>query len=148
MNAPPKAYNELMNRLLSHENRQNLETVVGAMLCGADPQTTIIFGPVRSGKTSISKIIRKLQLFNMVEVGRMTTQVVFQHEGYSPVENAFVFAETHDPVAPAGAIFVQTTGDRLPVNKYYVLMNQIDSELDDVAEHCIRTYQNTLENNR
>ncbi|WPJ30584.1 hypothetical protein [Streptomyces phage Psst1] len=145
----PKAYNELLDRIFRPEDRLKLETVVGSMLSGGEPQHVVIFGTSGSGKTSVSKIIRKLALFNMVENGRRTHHVVFQHEGYYPVESdSFVFAETKEPVAPKGAVFVETTGERLPVNKYYVLMQQIDSELDEIAEHCIQTYQHNLENNR
>ncbi|QAY17175.1 hypothetical protein SEA_MADAMATO_57 [Streptomyces phage Madamato] len=147
--APPKAYNELVGRLLPHEDRVRLESVIGAMLTGGPPETVIICGPVRSGKTTLMKIVKRL--VTLTVVGSGAPRVLFQHDGFKLVELAhptFVFAETNQPEAPQGAIFLQTTGDRLPVNKYYVLMQQIDAELDDIAEHCIQTYHNNLENNR
>ena len=148
MNTQPKAYNELVSRLFEPAERTKLEAAIGSMLVGGRPRVVVIFGPAGSGKTSIAKIIRKLALFNMLETGRRTPQVVFQHDGYSPVESvSFVFAETNQPIAPAGAIFVRTTGERLPVNKYFVLMDQIESELDAIAEHCIEVHNHfNLEN--
>ncbi|HEY3434149.1 MAG TPA: hypothetical protein VGK41_00710 [Solirubrobacterales bacterium] len=146
MNVPPKAYNELVDRLLSHEDRTQLESVIGSMLSGGSAKTVIICGPGGSGKTTLMKIIKRLVTLTTVGVG--SPRVLFQHDGFTLVELAaptFVFVETQEPLSMEGAIFVQTTGDRLPVNKYYVLMQQIDSELDEIAEHCIKTYQ---ENNR
>ncbi|QEQ93549.1 hypothetical protein SEA_GIRLPOWER_50 [Streptomyces phage GirlPower] len=150
MTAPPaRAYNELLNRLLTPEDKVKFESVVGAMLVGDPPQTLVISGPVRSGKTTLMRLVHKLALFNMVEMGLPTPQIVFQHTGYSPVTSeAFVFVETNEMVAPKGSTFIVTTGDRLPVNKYYVLMEHIESEMESIAEHCIRTYENTTENNR
>jgi hypothetical protein len=146
----PKAYNELMDRLLEPEDRRKLEIIVGAMLTGGEPKIVIICGRGGSGKTTIMRIIHRLQLFNIVDSGRRTPHVVFQHEGYFPIEgDPFIFAEAlNEPFALSGTIFVRTTGERLPVNKYYVLMDMIDSELDEIAEHCIRTYTNAQENNR
>ncbi|ASU03968.1 terminase small subunit [Streptomyces phage Psst4] len=150
MNNLPKAYNELMERLLEPEDRRKLEIVVGAMLTGGPPQTVLISGPVRSGKTTLMKIVKRLITLTTFATG--SPRVLFQHDGFQLVELAqptFVFAETHIlPREMPGAVFIQTTGDRLPVNKYYVLMDLIDSELDEIAEHCIRTYHNAQENNR
>jgi len=149
MNASPKGYNELVHRLLAPEDREKFETIVGSMLSGGTARVVVICGPERSGKTTLTKLVHKLAIFSIVETGRRVPQVVFQKSGYSPVESdSFVFVETKDFVAPHGAIFICTTGDRLPLTKYYALMHQIDLELDDIAEYCIQTYHNNLENNR
>lgn len=145
----PKAYNELMDRLLSPEDRTKLETVIGSMLSGGPPEHVLFYGPAASGKTTMMRIIKRL--LTMSAFGDATARVAFRHSGNRHIEsemifNSFVFAEaTRMPEElPPGDIFLRTTGERLPVNKYYVLMDLIDSELDEIAEHCIRTYQNTM----
>jgi hypothetical protein len=43
-------------------------------------------------------------------------------------------------------VIIHTTGDSVPVNKHYVLMETINSEVDAIAEHCIQLYQNLGDN--
>jgi len=148
-----RAYNELVDRLLPPEDRIKFETVIGSMLSGGPPKHVLFYGPEGSGKTTLMRIIKRL--LTMSAVGDGTARVAFRRSGSRHVNeemvfNSFVFADTNrfPEELPPGDILLQTTGERLPVNKYYVLMELIDYELDAIAEHCIRTYENTLGNNR
>jgi ABC-type uncharacterized transport system ATPase subunit len=159
-NGSPKAYRELTSALLSVEERQTFEWAIGAVLSGAPPEVVTILGYTGSGKSTLVKIVKKILGFAFVQgIVGVTPNVDFldwdsaiPHVG----ENAFVFVETNagDTIEP-NSIVIQTTGDRIPANKYYVLMTQIDTELPEIAEACIERYRsmgdgyyNTQENHK
>lgn len=62
---------------------------------------------------------------------------------------AFLFMGTNKPVRITDAmsgiirrlIDVTPTGNKLPINKYEVIMNQIDFELGAIAHHCVKRYR-------
>lgn len=145
-----KAYNELVGLLLSEEDRAKFEWAIGAMLCEAPPNILIVHGDPGSGKSTLLHIARKILLADVR--GDLTTRVSFQHEGYFGVSpDTFVFAASNHPYDGGeddGAVHISTTGERVPVNKHYVLMLQIDVEALAVSEHCINVYYSTQENNR
>lgn len=148
----PKAYNELVGLLLTEEDRAKFEWAIGAMLAEGPPNVLVIHGGPATGKSTLLNIVRKVLLSDVRAVAARTH---IQHDNYSEVgPDAFVFSASNEMVAPRGAINISTTGVRVSVNKHYVLMNQIDVEALDVAEHCINVYHNgpravyNQENNR
>ncbi len=143
-----KAYNELVGILLTEEDRAKFEWAIGAMLSEGPPNILVIHGRAGTGKSTLLNIVRKILLS---DVRAVTARTYFQHYGYSAVDPGFfVFAESNELVAPREAINISTTGDRVPVNKHYVLMRQIDAEALDLAQYCIDVYRHTdfQENNR
>lgn len=144
----PKAYNELVGVLLTEEDRAKFEWAIGAMLSEGPPNILVVHGRPGTGKSTLLNIVRKILLSDVRAVAARTH---FQHDGYSAVDpDSFVFAASIELVAPREAINISTTGDRVPVNKHYVLMQQIDGEAFDLSEHCIDVYRNNnfQENNR
>lgn len=147
----PKAYNELVGVLLSEEDRLKFEWAVGAVLNGGPPNIVIIHGHSMTGKSTLLNIVRKVMMAP-VPVD-YAPRVAFQHNGYSEADqDTYVFAAENNPdngLEP-GAIHIFTTGDRVPVNKHFVLMDEINSELIEISEHCIDVYRNNnfQENNR
>lgn len=153
MTGSVKAYNELTRPLLSEEDHEKFEWVIGAVLAGGPSNVVVVCGEARSGKSTLLTIVRKiLTRF----VGEFSPRVAFQSGELSEIAvDAFVFLETNEPVAPKGSLFIQTTGRHIPANKYYVLTAQTESELDAIAELCINRYHamgedhyRTQENNR
>lgn len=153
MSRLPKAYNELVGLLLTEEDRAKFEWAIGSILCDGSPTTVIIYGDPASGKSTLLNIARKVFLSDFSS--EFSPRVAFQHDGYVKVDqDVFVFAASLHSISVEGAIYIRTTGDRVPVNKHYVLMNQIDSEAVIISEHCIDVYHNgpravyNQENNR
>ncbi|AVD99482.1 AAA-ATPase [Streptomyces phage Bing] len=147
----PKAYNELVSLLLTEDDRVKFEWAIGAVFNGGPPNIVIIHGGAGSGKSTLLNIVRKV-LMAPTRVN-YAPRVVFQHDGYFETDqDTYVFAANNNPDNgfEPGAIHIFTTGDRVPVNKHYVLMEQINSEIAPVAEHCIDVYRNNdfQENNR
>ena len=68
--------------------------------------------------------------------------------GYTAKVNSFLFMGTNQPVKISDAksgiirrlIDVHPTGDLLPPDRYFELMNQIDFELGAIAKHCLDVY--------
>uniref|UniRef100_A0AAU7GZ14 DNA polymerase n=1 Tax=Streptomyces phage Scarif TaxID=3158858 RepID=A0AAU7GZ14_9CAUD len=142
----PKAYNELTSLLLSSEDLAKFEWAIGAMLSGGPRHILLVHGAPGSGKSTLLEIVRKILLSDFR--GHFAPRVSFQHDGYFEVDDdTFVYAATPAPIVVEGAIDIFTTGDRVPVNKHYVLMNQIDVEALDVGEHCINVYENNVQEN-
>lgn len=69
--------------------------------------------------------------------------------GYTARVNAFLFMGTNQPVKISDAksgiirrlIDVHPTGVKIPVNRYFTLMSQIDFELGAIAKHCLDVYR-------
>lgn len=139
----PKAYNELVSVLLTDEDRAKFEWAIGAILCGGPRNVVIFHGGPATGKSTLLDVIRKVMM-SPINVG-LAPRVALQHDGYFDLGDvdAYVFAAVNRPVEIEGVIDIHTTGDRVPVNKHYVLMEQIGSEGVAIAEHCINVYHNT-----
>lgn len=140
---PPKAFNELMNRLLSEEDRNRFEWAIGAMLVGIHPNVVTMIGPPQSGKTTLMAIARKvLTRFE----GQLSPRVAFLHTQMPKFpyvdEGTFVFLDdTVEPIAESTLVIHTSARHPIPVNKYHVLMGLIESELDWIAEVCITKYR-------
>jgi len=137
-----KAYNELVGNILEDEDRIKFEWIIGAVLTGAPPRTMVIAGPSGSGKTTLTDIVRKL----LSEFqGEISPRVAFHRDLVRPGRDydpeVFNFVECLDPVSPKWALYIETTGGMIPVNKYHVLMRQIIMELDSLADFCIERYR-------
>lgn len=145
---PAKAYDEIINRLLYPEDRYKFEWVIGALLDGGPARVVCIWGPSSSGKTTLIKIIKRiLVLPDDEQIGR---RVAFQGPRLFEVGiDTFVFGESLTPVEdhPRIAVNIRTTGDHLPADKFHVLMNQINSELDTIADQCVQTFRNNPQEN-
>lgn len=138
-----KAYNELVWRLLTAEDRYKFEWAIGAVLTGGPANDVVFYGHGMTGKTTLMTIVRKILIRS---AGFVAPRVVF-HESFVgrhiPVHDSdvFSFVEINSPLDTGNALVIEPTGIRIPVNKYYVLMTQIESELDAIAEICINRYR-------
>ena len=151
MNSLPRAYNELVSLLLSEEDRTKFEWAIGAILSGGPANIVIVHGRNGSGKSTLLNIVRKVLMAPLK--ANYAPRVSLQHDGYIEMDqDTYVFAAENNPDNGFvdGAVHIFTTGDRVSVNKHYVLMNQVSTEAIDIAELCINAYRNNdfQENNR
>lgn len=137
-----RAYNGLVGFLLTDEDRQKFEWSIGCMLDGGPCKTVVILGRTGSGKSTLMNLVRKILLSPFV--GSFGPQVEFLNAAdrakINPDIFTFMEANAHTGAEP-DAIVIYTTGNRVPVNKHWVLMQEVDSELVDVANHCITLYR-------
>ena len=122
------------------------EWAIGAVLSGGPENRVVFVGEGGSGKSTLSKIVRHiLTRF----IGDTSPRVAFVnwdfHYELPPFEEGlFVFTESNvnEPVLSEalGTLVIHTTGQRMPVNRHYVLMSRIESELDEIAQICIDLY--------
>lgn len=150
-----RAYHELVCTLLDEEEQDKFEWIIGAMLSGGSGRVVVFRGARGSGKSTLLNIIRKTLLSPFT--GNTIPRVVFHYEenlgGVDP--DAFTFVETLNVTgSELSAVVIETTGERLPVNRHYVLMNEIDNELVAISKACIARYRalgddyfNTFEEN-
>lgn len=146
--AQPKAYFELTGRLLEAEDQFKLEWAVGALLDDGPARIVCIAGRSASGKSTLIKIIKRvLTVPDDEQIGR---RVVFQGFDTPPIGiDTFVFGESIVPLSDEDSVFfsedvlinVRTTGDQLPTHKFHVVMEQINTELDAIAQHCVDVYR-------
>lgn len=141
-----RAYNELVSLLIRPEDQEKFEWVIGAILSGSSGHIVVLRGDARTGKTTLTQIARKA--LSVPVAGNSFPNVAF-FEGdvdvnIDPGQNAFV--EVNDlSHLELDALVIETTGDRVPVNKHYVLMQKIDDEIVDIAEGCIIAYNSRNE---
>lgn len=163
------AYDELMNTLYSPVARETIEFVIGAALEGEvnpDHNLVMLHGPAGSGKSTMLYIIQKLfakrywivgESFSVPALFDGKAGVAVCHdcdathlERYLFPSNMWTFAATnrdaptryennYDMVSKR-AIDIQQSGSRLPLKGYLLVMEQIDSELDGIAERCRAVY--------
>lgn len=96
----------------------------------------------------LSKIEDNTRINSIVSHEEMT-----MHEKYKPSYSArvvaFLFMGTNKPVKISDAksglirrlIDVHPTGNRIPIDRYNVLMSRIDFELGAIAAHCLKIYR-------
>jgi hypothetical protein len=154
----PKAYNEMISLLLSREDQEKFEWSIGCMLDNGPCHVVVLRGSRGTGKTTLMTIIRKVLLSPFT--GGIAPRVAFlswdMYELPHIDSATFVFVEANtDDAITSESLVIETTGDRVPVNKHYVLMREIDSELVDIADNCIalfrelgEDYYTSQENNR
>lgn len=141
-----KAYREMMALLLSPRDEEKFEWLIGCMLDNPDNgpfHSVVLFGAPGTGKTTLTQIARKV-LFSPF-AGHFAPRVAFLTEGEPQAivdDQMFVFIEANTRRSIGeDAIVIETTGDRVPVNKHYVLMHEIDGEVEDIADRCIALYR-------
>lgn len=149
MNAQPKAYNELIDLLLSEEDREKFEWSIGAVLADGPPNVVVVMGPTGTGKSSLLKVIRKTVL--SPDNGGITPRVAFLHSMteltyFHDATYTFVEVNASPGDTVSNVVSIETTGNLVPVNKHYVLMRQIDSELPMIADRCYNIYTSLGEN--
>ena len=136
-----RAYNELVSRILHDEDREKFEYSVGAMLVDGAPMTTVIQGPPRSGKTTLTTIVRRiLSQFR----SDFSPRIAFLGEGIPMIlieDDTHIFYESVYASGFENVIIVRTSGGSIPVNTYHVLMRQINDELGAIAATCIHVFQ-------
>jgi predicted ATPase len=140
MSPRARAYNELVDVLLSDEDRVKFEWAIGSMLDRGRRNVVIICGPPASGKSTLLNIVKKV-LF-AVPTSEIDYRVAIQHDGYKEVDHdTSVFAASLVFEDVENSITICTTGNRVPVNKHYVLMREINSELMVIANDCVYQYR-------
>lgn len=143
-----RAYNELLSLLLSPMDQQAFEWAVGSMLNDGPPVFVVFRGDAATGKTTLTNIVRKLIA---QPLGNISPRVAFlpDNQMYETRvdDDMFVFAEVNDmrPLSD-DMIVIHTTGNRVPVNKHHVLMDEIDNELPEIARGCSAVYSSLGEN--
>lgn len=141
---PTRAYNEMVGLLLTRADRQKFEWAIGAMLDDGPRNIVVLRGAAGTGKTTLMTIIRKVLLSPFA--GNFAPRVTFltwdSHEIPHVDSDMFVFVEALiGDALTDDSLIIETTGERVPVNKHYVLMREIDSELGDIADHCVELYR-------
>lgn len=144
-----RAYDELSKLLLSPEDKQKYEWAVGCMLDNGPCHVVTMLGDAGTGKTTLMTIARKVLLspFTGNIAPRVAFITAFDRNRPRIDDSTFVFFEANHPdQVPEDSLVVKTTGERVPVNKHYVLMQEIDSELVAVADNCIALFRELGEN--
>jgi hypothetical protein len=140
MSPRAKAYNELVGFLLSDDDLLKFEWAIGAMLDRGPRNIVIICGPPASGKSTLLNIVKRVMF--AVPTNELEYRVAIQHDGYREVgSDTSVFAASPVFEEVEDAIIICTTGNRVPVNKHYVLTREINSELVAIANHCVYQYR-------
>jgi len=140
----PKAYNDIVKTILDPEDLELFEWAMGCVLSNGPRVVVLIGGEPGSGQSVLLSIARQV-LFNAPQHDR-TLRVAVQRHGYGEADDETnVFAAENLPVAISGAIRIRTSGRRVPAHKCFVFLTQlIQSELYDIAELCVGTY-NSIE---
>lgn len=142
----PRAYRDMVGTILSEDDQRKFEWAIGAVLTGGPPFPVMIFGQSGSGKSTLTKIIRHILTRFVGETSPRVSFVNWDHRYEIPEDllETFVISEVNMVHASAfqasDVLFIQTTGERMPVNRHHVLMNRIESELDEIAQICIDLY--------
>jgi energy-coupling factor transporter ATP-binding protein EcfA2 len=142
-----KAYNELITRILDAQNLEKFEWSVGAMLDDGPRSIVAVQGPSPSGKTTLLMIVRKILARVSEQDFELFPRVAFTHPGTIHLRgprdpDVYTFMELNtDGYPEEDAIIIQMTGRTLPVNKHYVLMNQIDNEVPEIVDTCINRFR-------
>lgn len=97
---------------------------------------------------NLSRIEDNSKLNSITSHDMMTMNEKYK-PSYQARINAFLVMGTNNPVKITDAksglirrlIDVVPTGDHVPVNRYNVLMSQIDFELGAIAHHCLEVYR-------
>lgn len=144
-----RAYNELLSLLLKPEDQQKFEWAVGAMLNDGPRNIVVFWGEAGTGKTTLMNITRKIAMTTVVDNVAPRVAFVNWDHGYElpSFEDEFVFTECYGSRSIRdGVIVIHTTGDSIPVNKYHVLVQEIDNELPEIARGCSAVYNSLGEN--
>lgn len=140
-----RAYDELVKTILSPEDQEKFEWAVGCMLDNGPCHVVTLLGGAATGKTTLTNIVRKVLLSPFT--GNAAPRVAFLEAGraYRPrdfASDAFIFFEAISPRdIVEDSLVIRTTGNRVPVNKHYVLMDEIDAELVIIADNCIALFR-------
>lgn len=139
-----RAYREIANLLLSPRDQEKFEWSVGCMLDNGPCHVVVLLGDAGTGKTTLMTIARKILLSPFT--GAVAPRAAFITWVPPRVprleEDTFYFVESNTTGSiTEDAIVIKTTGDRVPVNKHYVLTREIDNELVDIADRCIALYR-------
>jgi hypothetical protein len=140
-----RAYDELVKTILSPEDREKFEWAIGCMLDNGPCHVVTLLGDAATGKTTLTNIVRKVLLSPFT--GNVAPRVAFLEAGraWKPrdiASDSFLFYETNRPNdIIEGSLVIWTTGHRVPVNKHFVLMDEIDAELTVIADNCIALFR-------
>jgi energy-coupling factor transporter ATP-binding protein EcfA2 len=101
----------------------------------------------------LSKIDDNTKLNSIISHEDMTMNEKYK-PSYSARVNAFLFMGTNQPVKISDAksgiirrlIDVHPTGMHIDINRYHILMGQIEFELGAIAHHCFTRYKNMGKN--
>lgn len=140
------SWNELLGTLLSDEDRKKIEWSIGCVLAGGPAKILSVVGEAGSGKSSILtlalRVFEECREEDSLKVSILHEGLV---EGFS--DDSFVFVSSLSPVLPPyfdeinPILETQTTGQKLSLNKFYLLAGFIGSSLGSIALKCLKTYR-------
>lgn len=133
---PPRAYNELANRLFHYSEREKFEWSVGCMLAGGPHHATVLCSPPATGKSSLEEIIRALLALPMnpgpmprVVFGTIDDRIPWDEIYEEGDYYAFVHSFYRTPeLDDCFDLVVELSGETLPRNHFYTLMEMIKGE--------------------
>lgn len=141
-----KAYEELFGTIFSEEDLTKLEWAIGSVLAQGTAKFTTIYGLPATGKSTAISLVQKIMYDQKVQrpviianeprpdlLRRWTRSVPAFVASYNPVQVA-----TRDGSNPL--LEIRTTGTTVDRNHYFVLQDEMRSELGAIAQRCARRY--------
>lgn len=134
-----KAYNELITRLYSQEDREKIEWAIGAALAGGPQKVLVISGPPASGKSTMLRIVESI-----FDREGFPDDVVVKHEGFDdqPIRPSRLFVASNRPMITSSSdmIVATTTGNLHSRSEYDRLTAEVKSEMDTISNACLNQY--------
>lgn len=142
------AYEELLDQILTNEDREKFEALVGQALSGGEPFILVLEGDVATGKSTLLSIASL--------VLKDVPGVDIHHDGFDirrmEPNTKYLLVATDRPVTniAASKTVIQTTGKTLPTERYHGVMLLIGAEHGLISLRCVDRYitatRNTQEN--
>lgn len=133
------AYEELVGVLYDNENRKALEWAIGSILNNGPKKTVVIYGPARTGKTTMLRIVEELFPGEVIKVDVDDTPTLDI--------NGHMFMEVNKPIdiedakTAGDVILVRPTGRLHHSLRYYQLLSSMFEETDTIAHICSLRYR-------
>lgn len=135
-----RSYVELTTHLYSTHNLAKIEWVIGSALADGPNKVLVIAGPPASGKSTMLKIVETIFARGFVD-----NNVLVMHDGFDSRFDPKIhrgFVATNRPVVAKKTDMVVTTptGNRHSHLTYVRLMDEVKTEIDQIANACLDRY--------